>query len=260
MTDNNVVHLPPPPPGHNLPPAYDPEAYGELEGRVAQFADAGGDWIQQIGDEITSDEQSSQLHDMIAGAKKLRKEAEEKRKAATKPYRDAVDSVNTAFGRLTHRLEKIVKTLEPLQTKWLRKKQEELDEERRREREQAEEEQRRARELEAQAQARGDLQGQADAEQAQQEAEKAAKKLEKAAPARARVESASGGAKAGSLRTYRTARITNLRLAFMHYQATPEGEAALTECLQKLAAADVRAAKGADVRIPGVEAVEEQRA
>lgn len=81
-----------------------------------------------------------------------------------------------------------------------------------------------------------------------------AKIAEGQALAAGRVTSAAGGFNATSLRTKRSAKVTDWSKLAGHYIANAE----LRACLQKLADADIRHAKGAAIEIPGVEIVEER--
>ena len=81
-----------------------------------------------------------------------------------------------------------------------------------------------------------------------------AKVAEGQALAAGRVGSAAGGFNATSLRTKRSAKVTDWHKLAAHYIGNGE----LRACLQKLADADVRHAKGAPIEIPGVEIVEER--
>lgn len=81
-----------------------------------------------------------------------------------------------------------------------------------------------------------------------------AKVAEGQALAAGRVTSAAGGFNATSLRTKRSAKVTDWSKLAAHYIANGE----LRACLQKLADADIRHAKGAAIDIPGVEIMEER--
>lgn len=72
--------------------------------------------------------------------------------------------------------------------------------------------------------------------------------------AASRVSSAAGGFSATSLRTKRSAKVMDWSKLAAHYIANGE----LRACLQKLADADIRHAKGAAIELPGVEIVEER--
>ena len=93
-----------------------------------------------------------------------------------------------------------------------------------------------------------------EAEEKAKQAAEAAKAAE--AEARVKVSSATGtGANRTGLRTVRSARISNINQAMLHYR----GHADLVECITRLANADIRAAKGAAITIPGIDIIEEQK-
>jgi hypothetical protein len=81
-----------------------------------------------------------------------------------------------------------------------------------------------------------------------------AKIAEGQALAASRVSSAAGGFAATSLRTKRSAKVTDWSALAAHYINSGE----LRATLQKLADADIRHAKGAAIVLPGVEIVEER--
>lgn len=71
-----------------------------------------------------------------------------------------------------------------------------------------------------------------------------------------RVESAGGGFRASGLATVRKAQVNDYPALAAYYAA--KGNVDLKACLDKLAAADVRHAKGAPIDLPGVTVVEDQ--
>jgi hypothetical protein len=81
-----------------------------------------------------------------------------------------------------------------------------------------------------------------------------AKIAEGQALAASRVSSAAGGFAATSLKTKRSAKVTDWQKLAMHYLSSGD----LRATLEKLANADIRHAKGAAIEIPGVEIVEER--
>lgn len=72
--------------------------------------------------------------------------------------------------------------------------------------------------------------------------------------AASRVSSAAGGFAATSLRTKRSAKVTDWAALAAHYLGTNE----VRDLLERMANADLRHAKGAPISIPGVEVVEER--
>lgn len=237
-----------PPKDHNQPPPYDDAVLEDLSEKVRDFTDGAGDWSDLK--EIETEEQSAKLTDYLSGARGLYKKVDEARKAAKKPHDDAGKAVQDAFMPLLNKLKRSADTAKELQTVWLTKLEKEKAAERQRQIEEAERQRRAAEEAARQAESRNDIEGQVDAEAAMKEAEKA----EKAAQRDVRVSSKSstGGGRTTSLRTVREAEITNLRHLFLHYQSHPE----VAEVLRRLANADIRAAKGAPVDIPGINIIE----
>ena len=244
----------PPPAGHNMPPPYDAGAVEAFEAKVREHADAAGAWLDE-GD-LTSEEEAERLADLLSGARTLLKQIEDRRKAEKQPHLDASRAVDSAFKRLTDPLSRTMEKVKPLLTAWATKKREAEEARRRAEIEaarKAEEEAQKAREAAA---ARNDTMGEAEAE----ERARAAKKAEEDAARRkttGAVHSASGGGRTTSLRTYRTAKVVNVRRAFMALEQ--EHGAEIAECLERIANAKIRAAKGRPIEIAGVEIHEEQR-
>lgn len=81
-----------------------------------------------------------------------------------------------------------------------------------------------------------------------------AKEAEKAAASAGKVQSSSGSARTISLRTIRSATVTDPVALVTHYASHP----AIIAEAERLANADIRAAKGVKVSIPGIEIKEEQ--
>ena len=82
-----------------------------------------------------------------------------------------------------------------------------------------------------------------------------AQQAEALAANRPRVESEDGIARAASLRTYRYAEVADATAAAKHYAKHPD----LIAAIEKIANAEIRAAKGEAVSIPGVTVREEKR-
>ncbi|MFT6474688.1 MAG: hypothetical protein ACJAUS_002413 [Qipengyuania sp.] len=81
-----------------------------------------------------------------------------------------------------------------------------------------------------------------------------AKEAEKAAASAGKVQSSSGSARTISLRTVRSASVTDAAALVAHYASHP----AIIAEAERLANAEIRAAKGAEISIPGIEINEEQ--
>lgn len=200
--------------------------------------------------EVTADN-AGDARDLIARTQALGKKVEGARKEAKQPHMDAAKAVDAEFKPLKEALDDLVAAIKrPLQA-YL------VAEEKRR---QAEAEAARKAAEEAAAFAE-DASADDDAELAAKAAEFAKRRQEKAEQAtalaenRTKVESKAGLSRAASLRTYRYAEITDALAAAAHYANHPD----VLDAIQKVANAEIRAAKGAPVTIPGVTVREEQR-
>lgn len=237
--------------GHNQGPPFNPEVVATLTKQAGAISDAASAWSRA---EVVNDTKAGELKDFIDTARKLQKAVEDRRKAEKQPHLDAGRAVDKAFKDITSILERsLIIARKPLEA-YLRQQQEAKEAARRAAEEEARkqaEEAQRAREV---AERNSSAAAQVEAERAAAEAQEAAQRA--AAPARATVGSATGaGTRATGLREYRFARIDNIRHAFMHYHDHPD----IADCIQRLANAEIRAAKGAPVSIPGVTVITEQK-
>jgi hypothetical protein len=182
------------------------------------------------GVEITA-ENAPALRDVIARGVALGKKIEAARKCAKQPHLDACKDVDADFKPVAEHVTGISNGAKGLLTPFLVA------------------EQKRQQEAAAEARAWAEV-------LASKEASATAAETEKQAAAAGRVESASGLARAISLRTYRSARVIDASALVAHFA----GHASVIEAAEKLANAAIRDAKGEHVAIPGVEVVEEQRA
>ena len=237
--------------GHNNPPPYDPAKLEALRGRVNAFAEAAGQWLD-LG-KITDEESASLLNDFINGSRKLAAEIDKERKAQKEPHKIAGETVDAAFKTLLDPVEKIVARLKPIMTGYLAEKQRQIDAEKEAARREAARLAEEARIAAAQAAARNDVVGEAEAERLAAEAAKAQKAAEK--PATANVQSGTGGGRTMALRKVRFAVVDDINRAFVTFRGHPE----LTELLNRLATAQVRAA-GWDGTVPPGFRVEEKEA
>lgn len=218
-----------------------------FDDRLAEFLKGLDVW----GDRPALDADTApRARDFIAGAKKLLKETDEARKADKEPHMTAAKAVDEAWRPTLTAIESVIAKVEPKLTAWLREEKRKADEAR------AEaERQRVAAEKAALAAAEDAARATTDsarigAERRQQEAEAATARAAKAAKSEpTRVESATGLARRAGLRTVRKARIVSVALALTHYR----GNAEVLALIERLANADIRAAKGAAITIPGVE-------
>jgi polyhydroxyalkanoate synthesis regulator phasin len=227
--------------GHNRPPPYDPAKIEALRERVNAFAEAAGQWLD-LG-KITDEESAALLNDFINGSRKLAAEIDKERKAQKEPHRRRAEVVDAAFSTLTEPVEKIVARLKPIMTGYLAEKQRQIDAEKEAARREAARLAEEARIAAAQAAARNDVVGEAEAERLQAEAAKAQKAAEK--PVSANVRSGTGGGRTMALRANRYAVVDDINLAFVTFRRHPD----LTELLNRLATAQVRAA-GWDGTVP----------
>lgn len=248
MTDHAPAGI-----GHNMPPPYDREAWAAFRDRVREFADAAGAWADKGAPE--DEDAAAKLRDFVEGARGLEREVDEARKAAKAPFDAGAKAVQAAFMPLIDGLKITQRKAKDLLTAYGREVERRQKAEAARLAAEAEAARKAAETHKAQAEVRHDLLGGQEAERKAEEARQAAEAAEKAGQARARIGSASGGARALGMRTERRARITNLRLVFAHFHQHPE----LRALLERLANAEIRAAKGGPVSIPGVEIDEERR-
>lgn len=182
------------------------------------------------------------------------KEIEERRKIEKQPFLDAGRDVDTAFNRVKDIIEKAGKLAKAPLEAYLKEQQRIAEERRRAEQEAARKAAEEAERERLIAERNRNAAAMVEAEEKAKEAAEAAKAAE--AAARAKVSSATGtGSKSTSLRTVRYAQITNINQAMLHYRGHPD----LAECITRLANADIRAAKGAAITIPGIEIIEEQK-
>ena len=247
MTDTATAEI-----GDNKPPIYDAEAVEKLQSQLANFGATAKEWVD-LG-ALTDPQQASNLVDFIAGCRQFGESADKFRKRDKQPHLDAGKTVDNAYRSLSSGLEKLLATVEPISRVWLQKEQRRLDREKEEREAEAAREFKQAQDLEHQAQARGDLLGVADAEDAQAEAEKEVKAAAK--PVRAKSSSASGAVKVATLRKTKVVKITNLRVAFLHFQNHPK----IMTAVHDVASAHVRAADWDGKPIPGVEVTTQEKA
>lgn len=238
--------------GANNPPPFSQETVDAHAANASQFVDAAGQWLDLK--EITDEAEAARLNDFISGVKKAKKAADDARKAEKKPHDDAGKAVQAAYKPILDKFDLTIKKVAPMLTAHMERKEAERRAEAARQAEEARKAQEEAARLAAQAEARNDIAGEVAAEEAKERAEQLAKDADRAAKASTQVSSATGGGRTASLRTIRKARITNMRVLFMHYQDRPE----LAECLLSMANADIRSRDVDHTKIPGIEIIEEK--
>lgn len=237
--------------GHNKGPVFNVTVIDDFVLEATEIADAASAWA---GVEIATETKAGELKDFLDTARAKLNEIENRRKAEKQPFLDAGRDVDTAFNRVKDIVEKAGKLAKaPLET-YLKQQQRIADEQRRAEQEAA----RKATEEAERERLIAERNRNAAAIIEAEEKAKAAADASKAAegPARAQVSSATGtGFNRTGLRTYRSARIININQAMLHYR----GHEDLAACIMRLANADIRAAKGAKITIPGIDIIEEQK-
>lgn len=233
--------------GHNNPPPYDPEVVANLEARVRELADAGGEWLGL--EKIETEGQAEKANDFIKQARDASKEVEDARTKAKKPHLEAGKAVDEKFKSLTAPLDTLVAKLKKPLAAFAAEKQRQLDEERRRKQEEARKAEEEAERLRREAEARNDVIGMAEAEAAEKAAAKASKAAAK--PARANIASATGGGRTMAMRTTYRAEVENLNKAFSFFRDHEYFGPKLRETLERMAEAERRAQDGAK-SIPGI--------
>ena len=218
--------------GHNQPPMI-PE---DVTAKVKDFTDAAGAWLDIK--EIDTQERSEKATDFVSGARKLYKAVDEARKTAKKPHDDAAQAVQDAFLPLLKKIDKSVDAVKKLQGAWLLKENQRVEAERREREAKAKAEKEAADKALAEAQARNDVSGMVDAEEAQKAAAKEEKQAGRAVKTQAN--SATGGGRTMSLRTNYSCVVENRGPALATYRDHPE----VIALIERLATADVRAQQG----------------
>lgn len=216
--------------GHNQGSAFDVTSTEDLAANVRDFGDTAGQWLDLKV--LDTEEDASRLNDFLAGARKLSKTIDERRKAAKKPFDDAAGEVQRAFAPLVDALSKATQRVEPMLKDYLRRKAAEDQAERTRRIQEADNRAREAKIAADQAASRNDVVGEAAAEAAQKQAAALQKAAERQVATR--VASATGGTKAVGLRTVRVAVLININQAFMAFRDAPEVAELLTTLAQRI--------------------------
>ena len=232
--------------GGNNPPIVDPEVLARETARVAEFADAAGDWLDLA--DISTVEQAGKLKDFIDGARKVWKDIDAARKAAKQPHADAAAAVDTAFRSNLLVVENIIAKLKPKQTRWLEREAARQRAEQARAQAEAKAAAEEAERLRLAAEARNDVAGITAAEIAAKDAAAAAK--EAARSVSVKIESATGGGKATGLRPQRYVVIDNINVAFMQVRDSRDVRDAIEKALNVIVRSKEFGA--APYKIPGV--------
>lgn len=196
---------------------------------------------------ITHDNAGS-VRDLVGEIKSLAKSAEKDRKAIKEPYLEQGRKVDAAFKPVAALADTLARPLNKLLTDFLKAEED-------RKRKEAEEARRKA---EAEARAAEALKedefvGDEIAERAKQseiEAKRAEREADNNRVIGVETDRAMG------LRTYRKAKVVNGAMLVGHFANHPD----VVALCEKLANAQIRAAKGGEVSIPGIEVIEEKRA
>lgn len=243
-----------PPRTHNNPPPFDPDIYAAKVAKVDAFADAAGQWLD-LG-QITTEEQAAYLADFIDGARKLAKELEAWRVEAKRPHDEMAKAVQDAARQPKATLDRVTDRALSLLTPWQVQKKRAEEARAAAAREEARKRAEEAQRLAAAAMARHDIAGEVAAEQAAAEAKDMARAADRIEATGGQVQSASGGGRTLALVKTRSARIEKPLPVFLFFRDHPD----VTDVLQRLANAHVRA-KGWDGKdIPGTVTVTEEKA
>lgn len=224
-------------PSNNPPPAA--ELFAEEIDNLKARAEAFGD---------ITEANAGQARDLIGLAGKLAKDIDAKRTEEKKPHLEAGRQIDGTYNPLAERAKKATASLAAALTAYISELKRKADEARREAERKAAEEAEKARRL------ANDALLADDAAEAAKAAENEAK-LVAAEQKQAGNVKGSEGFRAAGLRIVRKAKVTNPTMLVTFYMARPE----VIELCERLANADIRAAKGQPVAIPGIE-VEETEA
>lgn len=223
---------------HNNPPPAAELFAEEIESLKAR-AEAFG--------EIT-DANAGAASDLIKLAKKLAKDIDDKRKEEKQPHLDAGRQIDGTYNPLVEAAKKAPASVERALTAYVVEQKRKAEDARREAERKAAEEAEKARRLQNDALLAEDAAAAAKA--AENEAKLVAAEEKQAGNVKG-----SEGFRASGLRTVRKAKITNATMLVTFYMARPE----VIELCERLANADIRAAKGGQVAIPGIEVIETEQ-
>lgn len=241
--------------GHNRGPAFNAEVVEAFTAEAQEIADAASEWA---GVTISTKAEAGRLKDFLDAARAKLSEVEARRKEEKEPFLKAGKDIDAAFTRVKDIIEKAGKLAKaPLEA--FAREQQRIEEEKRRA--EAEAARKAAEEAERERQIAERNRNAAAIAEAEEKAKAAAEAAAEAAKeSKVRIGSATGSGKsATSLRTVRSAKMLSLNSAFMHYSKIPAAQAELEACILRMANADIRASKGADIKIPGIEIITEQK-
>lgn len=243
----------PAPAGHNNPPPFDPMVLAEKEAEVLSFVEAAGEWLD-LG-EIQTDEQQGYLTDFVDGARKKAKQLEDWRVTTKEPHRKAAEAVDNAVKPASTKLRTALDRALDMLGKYQGKKRREAEKKAQDARDEAARVAQEAEQKRLQAVERNDISGEVDAEATKKEAEEKARLAEREVAEAGRARSASGAGRTVAMVKIKTARIDNIRLAFMAVQDSE----IVVEAVQRALNTKIRAA-GFTGTIAGVTIEETERA
>jgi hypothetical protein len=192
-----------------------------------------------------SDDNAGEARDLIGIAKKLAKDIDAKRDEEKRPHLDAGREIDGTYKPLVESAKYACSTLEKSLTEFIVEQKRKAEEIRRAAEAKAAEEDAKAKALADDA-----LLGESTAEAAQEAANAA--EIATAKEKMAGNVKGSEGFRAAGLRTIRKATVTDQAKLIFHYHSHPD----VMEVCLRLANAEIRAAKGAPISIPGIEVVE----
>jgi len=192
-----------------------------------------------------SDDNAGEARDLIGIAKKLAKDIDAKRDEEKRPHLDAGREIDGTYKPLVESAKYACSTLEKSLTEFIVEQKRKAEEIRRAAEAKAAEEAAKAKALADDA-----LLGESTAEAAQEAANAA--EIATAKEKMAGNVKGSEGFRAAGLRTIRKATVTDQAKLIFHYHSHPD----VMEVCLRLANAEIRAAKGAPISIPGIEVVE----
>lgn len=251
---SDVATAPPPPIGHNMSPAFDPDPLALLDTRINDFAAAGGEWLDL--ETITTEQQAAHLTDFIAGARKMKGEVEAWHRMAKAPHLEGGRAVDAAAKGPVAVAERVISRALALISPWQSQKKREAEERERLVRQAAAEKLAEAQRLAQQAAQRNDIAGEVATEALAKEAVQETRSAERLTVGAGQVQSASGGGRTIALVTTRSAQIDNIRLAFMAVQDHPY----VVDAIQRALNERIRAKDFNGAAIPGVTIKTEEKA
>lgn len=251
MTD---AHADLPPKDHNRPPPWDVAYVEAASEEIRKRAAAAGDWLDR--GELTSDHDAGKLKDFLDGTRKVLKAIETRRATDKAPVLAAGRAIDATYGALAEPLKRLQARLKPMISAWAAKKEVEARAAKDAEIKRLDAERKAAEEAARAAEQRNDVIGEVAAAERKAAVDATMKDIAKA-KAVGRVESASGGGRAGSLRTYRICGCVQSRPLAISSLLKLGYEREIDALIERLANAELRKAGGAR-EIAGIEVIEKK--